>query len=186
MTSYSNQIMSSAGPKRIPRHNFKHGGGAMKNGVRVLTRLLVSLAIGAVTVTVVGFDGQSVVQAIDHEMKIEVTITDLGYKVQGHTTPDALTVITVHNKGSIPHGITSPLFSKAVPKKEGDGTEFRGPGVNGFRDYHLAPGETMRLHFDHSDSTSRASQETMQVPLWCDIHTHMRGEFLIVEAKGGT
>jgi hypothetical protein len=24
----------------------------------------------------------------------------------------------------------------------------------------------------------------MQVPFWCDIHSHMKGEFLVVETKG--
>ena len=26
--------------------------------------------------------------------------------------------------------------------------------------------------------------ETSQVPFWCDIHTHMKGEFLVLETKG--
>ena len=77
--------------------------------------------MGAMTLTVVGFDERSIVQAADPEMKIEVTVTDQGYNIQGHTTPGALTAIVVRNKGSMTHGITSPLFKEGVLKKEGDG-----------------------------------------------------------------
>jgi hypothetical protein len=44
----------------------------------------------------------------------------------------------------------------------------------------------MTLYFKKASHTDPATgiSETTQVPLWCDIHTHMRGEFLIVETKG--
>jgi hypothetical protein len=91
--------------------------------------------MGVVALTVVGFDGRSIVQAADPEMKIEVTITDQWYNVQGHATPGALTAIVVRNKGSITQGITSPLFKEGVLKKEGDGVEIRGQKGKGFRAY---------------------------------------------------
>ncbi len=158
----------------------------MKSRISILKRLLVPLAMGAITSTVAGFDGRSIVQAADPEMKIEVTITDQGYNIQGHTTPGALTAIVVRNKGSMTHGITSPLFKEGVLKKEGDGVEIRDPKGKGFRAYHLEPGQTMTLYFKKESRTDPATgiSETAQVPLWCDIHTHMKGEFLIVETRG--
>jgi hypothetical protein len=130
---------------------------------------------------VMGFDGRFIVRAADHEMNIEVTITDLGYSVKGHTTPDSLTSIVVHNNGTIPHGITSPAFTMGVLKKEGDGVEMRDSKGKGLKAYHLEPGKTMTLHFTKGSTTDR---ETTQVPFWCDIHAHMRGEFLVVETRG--
>ena len=59
----------------------------------------------------------SAVQA-DDEMKVEVTITDRGYDVKGHTTPGSLTRIVVKNQGTMTHGITSPMFKEGVLKKE--------------------------------------------------------------------
>lgn len=158
----------------------------MQSKVSALQRLLVPLAMGAVTLSVAGFDGRSVVQAATPEMKVEVTITDKGYDVKGHTTPGSLTAIVVRNKGSMTHGISSPLFKEGVLKKEGDGVEIRGQKGKGFRAYHLEPGQTMTLYFKKGSQTDPATgiSETTQVPLWCDIHTHMRGEFLVVETKG--
>ena len=158
----------------------------MKSGASVLRGLLVPLAMGAVTLSVAGFDGRSVVQAADPDMKVEVTITDKGYDVKGHTTPGALTAIVVHNKGTMTHGFSSSLFKEGVVKKEGAGVEVKGSKGKGFRGYHLEPGQTMTLHFKKGSTTDPATgiSETTQVPIWCDIHTHMRGEFLVVETKG--
>ena len=158
----------------------------MMKRVCELQRLLVFLAMGIVTLMVIGFDGRSVVQATDHEMNIEVTITDLGYEVKGHTTPDSLTSIVVHNKGTIPHGITSPAFTMGVLKKEGDGVEMRDSKGKGFKAYHLEPGKSMTLRFTKGSPTDFATgiRETTQVPFWCDIHAHMKGEFLVVETRG--
>jgi len=158
----------------------------MTNRVCKLQRLLVFLAMGIVTLMVIGFDGRSVVQATDHEMKIEISITDLGYSVKGHTTPDSLTSIVVHNKGTIPHGITSPAFTMGVLKKEGDGVEMRDSKGKGFKAYHLEPGKSMTLRFTKGSPTDFATgiRETTQVPFWCDIHAHMKGEFLVVETRG--
>ena len=158
----------------------------MKNRLSVLQQLLVPLVMGAVTLTMVGVAGQSVAQAADPEMRMEITITDQGYNVQGYTTPGALTAIVVRNKGSMVHGITSPLFKEGVIKKEGDGVEIRGQKGKGFRAYHLEPGQTMTLYFKKDTRTDAATgiSETTQVPFWCDIHTHMKGEFLVVETRG--
>jgi len=122
----------------------------------------------------------------EDEMKVEVSITDQGYNVKGHTTPGSLTKVIVRNQGTMTHGISSPLFKEGVVKKEGDGVEIRGQKGKGFRAYHLEPGQTMTLYFKkeaHSDPATGIS-ETSQVPFWCDIHTHMKGEFLVVETRG--
>lgn len=158
----------------------------MQSRTNVLKGLLVPLVMGAVTLSVAGFDGRSVVQAADAEMKVEVTITDKGYEVKGHTTPGSLTAIVVRNKGSMTHGISSPLFKEGVVKKEGDGVEIRGEKGKGFRAYHLDAGKTMTLYFKKESRSDPATgiSETVQVPFWCDIHTHMKGEFLVVETKG--
>ena len=151
-----------------------------------VNRLLLLVAMGIATLMVIGFDGRSVVQATDHEMNIVITITDQGFKVKGHTTPDSLTSIVVHNKGTLPHGITSPQFSAGVINKEGDGVEMRDAKGKGHMAYHLAPGKSMTLRFAKEPHTDPATgmRETTQVPFWCDIHAHMRGEFLVVETKG--
>jgi hypothetical protein len=138
--------------------------------------------MGAIMLAVMGFDARSIVQATDQgQMHVDITITDLGYSVKGHTLPDQLTSITVRNNGTIPHGITSPAFTTGVLKKEGDGVEMRDAKGKGFKAYHLEPGKTMTLHFS---TTSTADRETMQVPFWCDLHAHMKGEFLVVETRG--
>jgi hypothetical protein len=158
----------------------------MMKKVYELKRLLFPLAMGIATLTVMGFDGRSLAQATDHPMNIVVTITDQGFKVTGHTTPDQLTSIVVHNKGTLPHGITSPAFSTGVVKKEGDGVEMRDSNGKGHVAYHLAPGKSMTLHFAKRPYADPATgiRETTQVPFWCDIHAHMRGEFLVVDTTG--
>jgi hypothetical protein len=145
--------------------------------------VIVPVAVGAITL--IGLSMPSLVQAED-EMKVEVTITDRGYDVKGHTTPGSLTRIVVKNQGTMTHGITSPMFKEGVIKKEGEGVEIRGQKGKGYRAYHLEPGQTMTLLFTkkgHPDPATGIS-ESMQVPFWCDIHTHMKGEFLVVETKG--
>jgi hypothetical protein len=154
----------------------------MKNNIYVRNRLLVPLALGAIVLTVMGFDPRSPVQASDQgQMHVDITITDLGYNVKGHTLSDQLTSITVRNNGTIPHGITSPAFTTGVIKKEGEGVEMRDSKGKGFKAYHLEPGKSMTLHFSKASTTDR---ETTQVPFWCDLHPHMKGEFLVVETRG--
>ncbi len=152
-----------------------------------LKRLLVPVAMGIATLMVIGFDGRSVAQATDQgEMHIDITITDLGFKVIGNTIPDALTSIVVRNDGTIPHGITSTAFSTGVIKKEGDGVEMKDSKGKGHTAYHLAPGKTMTLHFTKRPYADPGTgmRETTQIPFWCDIHAHMKGEFLVVETRG--
>lgn len=154
----------------------------MKNNMFVRNRLLTPLTIGAIVLAVMGFNARSIVQATDQgQMHVDITITDLGYSVKGHTLPDQLTSITVRNNGTIPHGITSPAFTMGVIAKEGDGVEMRDSKGKGFTAYHLAPGKTMTLHFTKASTVDR---ESTQVPFWCDLHAHMKGEFLVVETRG--
>jgi hypothetical protein len=142
---------------------------------------MIAFAVGTMALTSI-----SVAQAADVESKVEVTISDQGYTVKGQTTPGALTAIVVRNQGSMTHGISSPLFKATIVKKEGDGVEIRGRKGQGFRAYHLDPGQTMTLYFTKPATADPATgiSETSQVPFWCDIHTHMKGEFLVVETKG--
>jgi len=153
----------------------------MKVEASAFKRSMIAFAVGTVALTSV-----SVARAADAEMKVEVAISDQGFNVKGVTTPGALTAIVVRNQGSMTHGISSPLFKAGVMKKEGDGVEIRGPKGKGFRAYHLEPGQTMTLYFSKPSTSDPATgiSETSQVPFWCDIHTHMKGEFLVVETKG--
>ena len=148
-------------------------------------RAIVPIAVGAMVLAGLGLGASSIVQA-DDEMKVEVTITDRGYDVKGHTTPGSLTKVVVRNQGTTMHGISSPMFKEGVVKKEGDGVEIRGQKGKGYRAYHLEPGQIMTLSFKKESRPDPATgiSETMQVPFWCDIHTHMKGEFLVVETKG--
>lgn len=158
----------------------------MKIGTHAFKRLMIPLAVGAIALITGNSLTASVAQAADPEMKVEVTINDQGYNVKGHTTPGSLTAIVVRNQGSMTHGITSTLFKEGVIRKEGAGVEIRGAKGKGFRAYHLEPGETMTLLFKKEARMDPATgvSESMQVPFWCDIHTHMKGEFLVVETKG--
>jgi hypothetical protein len=155
----------------------------MRRVTNAWQRAVIPMAIGGVMLT--GLVGTSSVQA-DDEMKVEVAITDRGYDVKGHTTPGSLTRVIVQNKGTMTHGISSPMFKEGVVKKEGGGVEIRGQKGKGYRAYHLEPGQTMTLHFEKTSKADPATgiSETTQVPFWCDIHTHMKGEFLVVETKG--
>jgi hypothetical protein len=149
--------------------------------IRAFKACMVALGIGAIALM-----SASGALAAEAESKVEVTISDQGYNVKGQTTPGALTAIVVRNQGSMTHGISSPLFKAGIVKREGDGVEIRGPKGKGFRAYHLEPGQTMTLYFSKPSTSDPATgiSETSQVPFWCDIHTHMKGEFLVVETRG--
>ena len=155
----------------------------MPRSVQKLCRMVVPIAFGVVTLT-----GPSMPAAVhaEDEVKIEITITDRGYDVKGHTTPGSITKIIVKNQGTMTHGISSPMFKEGVTKKEGEGEEIRGQKGKGYRAYHLEPGQTMTLVFSKQSKADPATgiSETTQVPFWCDIHSHMKGEFLVVETKG--
>ncbi len=154
----------------------------MKNNMHVRNRLLVPLVMGAIVLTVIALGGRSVVQATDQgEMHVDVTITDQGYSIKGHTMTDQMTAITFRNNGTMPHGITSPAFKTGVIKKEGDGVEVKDVKGKGHTGYTLQPGKTMTLHFYKA---ANADQSTIQVPFWCHLHPQHKGEFLVVETRG--
>ena len=157
----------------------------MRGLAHTVRAVIFPMAVGAIALAAIGVGIPSTVQAED-EMKIEVTITDKGYDVKGHSTPGFLTKIIVRNQGSMTHGVASPMFKEGVLSKEGDGMEIRGPKGKGIRAYHLDAGKTMTLTFKKESRPDPATgiSETSQVPFWCDIHTHMKGEFLVVETKG--
>ena len=155
----------------------------MRGTVHMFRALMIPIAVGAIALAGVGIP--STVQAAD-EMKIEVTITDKGYEVKGYSIAGTLTRIDVRNQGTMAHGFVSPLFLAGILKTEGDGEELKGPKGKGIRGYHLDPGEHMILTFKEPSTTDPATgiRETTQVPFWCDLHTHMRGEFLVIETRG--
>ena len=157
----------------------------MRVSIHTVRAVIFPMAVGTIALAAIGIGIPSTVQAED-EMKVEVTITDKGYDVKGYTTAGSLTKIIVRNQGSMTHGISSPMFKEGVLKKEGDGVEIRGPKGKGFRAYHLEPGQTMTLSFKKESRPDPATgiSETSQVPFWCDIHTHMKGEFLVLETRG--
>jgi hypothetical protein len=138
--------------------------------------LLIPLALAAVALPGAGLDTSG--QAADPEMKIEVTMKDKEYNVKGHTLPGVLTAIVLRNNDTVTHGFSSPLFKDVQVRKDGDAIEVKGKGV---RSFHVDPGKTATLYFTKGHSAER---ETMQYPFWCDIHSHMKGEFLVVETTG--
>ena len=154
----------------------------MKNNMRERNGLLAPLAMKAIVPAVMGFDAQSGVHATDQgQMHDDVTITDQGYSVKGHTLTDQMTAIMFRNNGTIPHGITSPTLSTGIVKKEGDGVEMKDAKGKGYKAYQLEPGKSMTLHFYKPAS---ADQSTIQVPFWCHLHPNQKGEFLVVETRG--
>jgi hypothetical protein len=158
----------------------------MRRWVDAWRGFMVPMAVGAIAIAGVSVGMPSTVQAED-EMKVEVTITDKGYEVKGYTTAGSLTKIDVRNKGKMTHGFVSPLFMAGILKAEGDGEEIKGPKAKkGVRGYHLDPGEHMILTFKQPSNTGPATgiSATTQVSFWCDIHTRMSGEFLVLETKG--
>ncbi len=150
-----------------------------------LVRVWVPMTAGVLALVGMSLGSPSAVRA-DDEMKVEISITDRGYDVKGHSSPGSLTRIIVRNQGSTTHGITSPLFKDGIVGKEGAGVEIRGQKGKGFRAYHLEPGQTMTLTFKKESRSDPETgiRETVQVPFWCDLHTHMKGEFLVVETRG--
>jgi hypothetical protein len=163
-------------------YHFIYREGVMKRNMRGRNRLLVPLAMGAIVLALMGLDGRSVVQATDQgEMHVDVTITDEGYSVKGHTLTDQMTAITFRNNGTMPHGISSPAFSTGIVKKEGDGVEMKDVKGKGYKAFLLQPGKTMTLHFY---KVASADQTTMQIPFWCPLHPRHKGEFMVVETRG--
>lgn len=144
-------------------------------------RVLIPLALGVVSVAGMSIGIPSTAQA--DEGKIDVTITDKGYTVDGHTTPGAITKIILHNKGTMTHGFSSRIMKDTPVRVEGDGKEVMAYGV---KSIHVDAGKTATLIFSKPSKHDPATgiSETQQYGFWCDIHPHMRGEFLILETKG--
>ena len=157
----------------------------MRRSVHTVRALLLPMAVGTIALAAIGV-GIPSISLPEDEMKVEITITDSGYDVKGHSAVGSLTKIVVRNQGTMTHGISSPMFKEGVLNKEGAGVEIRGPKGKGYRAYHLEPGQTMTLSFKKESRSDPATgiSETIQVPFWCDIHTHMKGEFLVLETKG--
>lgn len=153
----------------------------MKRSGHTFLGLLIPLALGLVSVAGVGVGVPSSVQA--EEGKIEVTITDKGYTVEGYTTPGVVTKIILHNKGTMTHGFSSRILKDTQVRMEGDAKEVISYGVKSF---HVDAGKTATLTFSKPSKHDPATgiSETQQYAFWCDMHPHMRGEFLILETKG--
>jgi hypothetical protein len=111
-------------------------------------------------------------------MKIEVTMKNQGYQVKGHTLPGVLTAIVLRNEDNVAHGFSSTLFKDVKVRKQGDAVEVKEKGVKSF---HVEPGKTATLYFTKGYDAER---ETLQYPFWCDLHSNMKGEFLVVETTG--
>ena len=153
----------------------------MRGSVYIFRELMIPIAVGTLALVGVGIGIPSTVQA-ENEMIVDITITDQGYDVKGVTTAGSLTKIVVRNQGSMTHGITSPVFKEGVIRKEGDGVEIQGKA---FKAYHLESGQSMTLYFKKESHRDQATGtiETNQVPVWCDILSHLKGEFLVFETS---
>ena len=142
---------------------------------------MVPFAVGALSIT--GMIPGVPTLAHADEGKIEVTIKDDGYHVKGHTTPGAVTRIVLRNEGTMTHGFSSRIMKDVPVRKEGEAKEVIAHGVKSF---HVDAGKVATLVFTkpvkHDPATGIS--ETEQYAFWCDIHPHMKGEFLIVETKG--
>jgi plastocyanin len=138
--------------------------------------LLVPMALTAIALPLFGTGSDPL--AAEAEMQIEVTIKDKEYHVKGQSLPGELTAIVIRNQDTVTHGFSSSLFKDVPVRKEGDAVEVKNKGVKSF---HVDPGKTAMIYFTKGHSSARG---TMQYPFWCDIHSNMKGEFLIVETTG--
>lgn len=157
----------------------------MRGSVHTVRARIFPMAVGAIALAALGVGIPLTVQGED-EMKVDITIRDDGYTVKGHTMPGSLTRIVLRNEGTMTHGFSSPLLKEGVLKWEGDGVEIRGSKGKGLKAYHLDPGKTMTMYFKKESRPDpvTGTDETIQVPFWCDIHSHMKGEFLVIETTG--
>ncbi len=153
----------------------------MRRSGHTFRGLLIPLAVGVVSLAGVSTVLPSGAQA--DEGKIEVTIKDDGYHVKGHTTPGAVTRIILRNEGTMTHGFSSRILKDVPVRKEGDAKEVVAHGVKSF---HVDAGKTATLVFTKPVKHDAATgiSETEQYGFWCDLHPHMKGEFLIVETRG--
>jgi hypothetical protein len=116
--------------------------------------------------------------------KVEITIRDRqhGYETVGHATPSHATIITVHNKDSVTHGLASTLF-RDIPVRVENGHEVTGKN---FKSFHVKPGETMVLRFATAPEKFGpfAGAESVRYALWCDMHPEVKGEVYLIETRG--
>lgn len=154
--------------------------GAMRRSYQMFRGAVMPLVLGLIPIVGLAV-GLPPAQA--DEGKVEVTIKDDGYHVKGHTTPGALTRIILRNEGSMTHGFSSRIMKDVPVRKEGEAKEVVAHGVKSF---HVDAGKTATLVFTkpvkHDPATGIS--ETEQYAFWCDLHPHMKGEFLIVETRG--
>jgi sporulation protein YlmC with PRC-barrel domain len=121
---------------------------------------------------------QQIAQEPPPEMKIEVTMKDKQFHVEGHTFPGVLTSIIIRNRDNVTHGFSSNLFKQVRVRKEGEAEEVT--TKQGTKSFHVDPGKVVTLYF----TKGRGGEgETIQYPFWCDIHGNMRDEFLVVETN---
>ncbi len=153
----------------------------MKRSGHTLGGFLVPFAAG--TVLLAGLGVGTPLSAQADEGKIEVTIKDDGYHVKGHTTPGAVTRILLRNEGTMTHGFSSRIMKDVPVRAEGDAKQVVAHGVKSF---HVDAGKSATLVFTKPVKHDAATgiSETEQYGFWCDLHPHMKGEFLIVETRG--
>jgi len=116
--------------------------------------------------------------------KVEITIRDRvhGYETVGHTYPSHDTMIVVHNKDTVTHGLASMLFKEIRVSVE-NGSEIRGKH---FKSFHVEPGQTMTLRFATAPSKFEpllGPSGSLRYALWCDIHPEVKGELYVIESR---
>lgn len=122
---------------------------------------------------------EEIAQSPQQEMKIEVTMKDKEFTVEGYSLPGSLTAIVLRNQDNVTHGFSSNLFKEVEVTKEGEAEEVR--TKKGTKSFHVEPGKTVTLYFTKGHGAAR---QTIQYPFWCDIHDNMKNEFLVVETTG--
>jgi len=115
---------------------------------------------------------------------VEITIRDRvhGYETVGHTYPSQDTMIVVHNKDAVTHGLASMLFKEIRVSVE-NGTEIQGKY---FKSFHVEPGKTMTLRFATAPSKFEpllGPSGSLRYALWCDIHPEVKGEVYVIESR---
>ncbi|MER3425263.1 MAG: hypothetical protein C4293_20590 [Nitrospiraceae bacterium] len=88
---------------------------------------------------------EQIAQSPQPEMKIEVTMKDKQFHVEGQTLPGALTEIVIRNLDNVTHGFSSNLFKEVRVRKEGDAEEVM--TKRGTQSFHVDPGKTVTLYF---------------------------------------
>lgn len=158
----------------------------MRRQRHVFTAIAVPLALAAFTLPGMGVD---TVYAQEKgtgaaPSKVEITIRDRvhGYETVGHTYPSQDTMIVVHNKDAVTHGLASMLFKEIRVSVE-NGTEIQGKY---FKSFHVEPGKTMTLRFATAPSKFEpllGPSGSLRYALWCDIHPEVKGEVYVIESR---